>query len=60
MHLDICNLFVTKRGQYDLIATDDAKLTRLLKSMAIPYILPGLLICFLYQRGMLNKTTALD
>ncbi len=49
-----------KREQYDLIATDDAKLTRLLKSMAIPYILPGLLICFLYQRGIINKATALN
>ena len=51
---------IFKREQYDLIATDDAKLTRLLKSMAIPYILPGLLICSLYQRSIINKTTALN
>lgn len=51
---------IFKRGQYDLIATDDAKLTRLLKSIAIPYILPGLLICFLFQRGFVNKATALN
>jgi rRNA-processing protein FCF1 len=51
---------IFKRGQYDLIATDDAKLTRLLKSMAIPCILPGLLICFLCQKGMINQATALN
>ncbi len=51
---------VFKREQHDLIATDDAKLTRLLKSMAIPYILPGVLICFLYQRNIVNKATALN
>jgi len=51
---------IFKRGQYDLISTDDAKLTRLLKSMAIPYILPGLVIRSLYQRGIINKATALN
>ena len=48
-----------KGEQYDLIATDDAKLTRLLKSMVIPYILPGLLICSLFQRSIINKAKAL-
>jgi rRNA-processing protein FCF1 len=51
---------IFKRGQYDLIATDDAKLTRLLKSMDIPYILPGLFICSLFQRSIINKSTALN
>ncbi len=51
---------VFKRGQHDLIATDDAKLTRMLKSMAIPHILPGLLICFLCQRNIVSKATALN
>jgi rRNA-processing protein FCF1 len=49
---------IFKRGQYDLVATDDAKLTRLLKSMAIPYILPGLLIYSLYQRNIIDKVDA--
>ncbi len=50
---------IFKQGQYDLIATDDAKLTRLLKSMSIPYILPGLLIYSFYQTDIINKGTAL-
>lgn len=50
---------IFKQGQYDVIATDDAKLTRLLKSMSTPYILPGLLIYSLYQTDIINKETAL-
>jgi len=33
---------------YDAVATDDAKLVRLLKSMSIPCILPGLMIASLF------------
>jgi rRNA-processing protein FCF1 len=47
------------KGRYDLIATDDGKLIRLLKTIGIPYILPGLLINSLYQMDIINKVTAL-
>lgn len=49
-----------KQGQYDAIATDDAKLTRLLRSTDIPFILPGLLVYSFYQRNIIDKTTALN
>lgn len=51
---------IFKRGQYDALATDDAKLIRLLRSMGIPYILPGLFIHSLYQKKMVDKKTALN
>lgn len=50
---------IFKQGQYDLVATDDSKLIRLLKTIGIPYILPGLLIYSLYQTDIINKVTAL-
>ena len=48
-----------KRGSYNAIATDDAKLTRLLRATGIPYILPGLFIYSLYQRNIIDRKTAL-
>lgn len=51
---------IFKRGGYDAIATDDAKLIRLLRSTGIPFILPGLFIYSLYQRNIINKITSLD
>ena len=51
---------IFKQGRYELIATDDAKLIRLLKSINIPYILPGLFIYFLYQRNIVNRATAMN
>lgn len=51
---------IFKQGRYDLIATDDGKLIRLLKSIGIPYILPGLLIYSIYQTDIINKGTALN
>jgi rRNA-processing protein FCF1 len=51
---------IFRQGRYDLIATDDGKLIRFLKTIGIPYILPGLLIHSLYQTDAINKVTALD
>jgi len=48
-----------KRGSYNAIATDDAKLIRLLRTAGIPYILPGLFIYSLYQRNVIDRKTAL-
>ena len=41
--------------KYDTIATDDAKLIRRLKSLGIPFLLPGLIIHWLNKRGLINK-----
>src|SRR4030043_1807741 len=51
---------VFKRGRYEAIATDDAKLIRLLRSTGLRFILPGLLIYSLYQRNNIDKLTALN
>ncbi len=47
-------------GGYDVIATDDGKLIRSLKSIGIQWTLPGLLIYSLYQRKKIDKMTGLD
>ncbi len=47
-------------GGYDLIATDDLKLIRSLKSIGVRWILPGLLIYSLFQRKSIDKATGLD
>jgi rRNA-processing protein FCF1 len=48
------------RGGYEVIATDDIKLIRSLKSIGIRFILPGLLIYSLYQRKRIDKATGLE
>ena len=48
-----------KRGAYNAIATDHAKLTRLLRTTGIPYILPGLFIYSLYQRNIIDRKKVL-
>src|SRR4030067_3247443 len=51
---------IYKRGRYDAIGTDDAKLMRVLRLAGIPYILPGLFIYSLYRRNIIDKATAMD
>jgi rRNA-processing protein FCF1 len=48
------------RGGYEVIATDDIKLIRSLKSIGIRFILPGLLIYSLYQRKKIDRATGLE
>lgn len=48
-----------RKNKYDAIATDDMKLTRLLKTHSIPFILPGLIIYQLFMDDRINKKTAL-
>jgi len=48
-----------KEGGYEKVATDDAKLTRLLKLTAVPFIFPGLLIYSLYQNGLIDQTAVM-
>ena len=49
-----------KNSQYTAIATDDAKLTRLLRPSGISFILPALLIFSVWKRGAIDQTTALN
>lgn len=51
---------IFNKGKYDKIATDDVKFTRLLKLAGIPFILPGLLIYSLYNKGDINKQNAIS
>ncbi|ODS32107.1 MAG: hypothetical protein SCARUB_02757 [Candidatus Scalindua rubra] len=51
---------IFKSGKYDIIATDDIKLTRLLKSTAIPFIFPGLLVYSLYKRRIISQGDAIS
>jgi len=46
-------------GRYDAVATDDRKLTRILKATDISFILPGLILYSLQQREIINRETAL-
>ncbi|MBI3016158.1 MAG: hypothetical protein HYY65_14100 [Candidatus Tectomicrobia bacterium] len=45
--------------EYDAVATDDRKLTRILKAANVPFILPGLILYSLKQQGLMNQETAL-
>ena len=49
-----------KDGRYSTIATDDAKLTRLLRAARIPFILPALLIIAIYKKGKIDRNTGLE
>jgi rRNA-processing protein FCF1 len=54
-------LIVTfKQGRYVAVATDDAKLTRVLRAAGIPFILPALLIYQNYQKGLIDRATGLN
>jgi rRNA-processing protein FCF1 len=46
-------------GKYDAVATDDRKLIRLLKASDVPFVLPGTIIYFLQQRGLVTREMAL-
>ena len=48
-----------RKGKYDAVATDDAKLARLLRISKIPFILPGLLIYHLLQDDIIDVKAAL-
>jgi rRNA-processing protein FCF1 len=49
-----------KRGRYTAVATDDAKLIRILRATGIPFVLPALLIYSIYGRGLIDQTKALN
>jgi rRNA-processing protein FCF1 len=49
-----------KRGRYIAVASDDAKLIRILRATGIPFVLPALLIFSICRRGAIDKATGLD
>ena len=49
-----------KRGRYTAVATDDAKLTRILQATGIPFVLPALLIFSICRRGLNDKVKGLN
>jgi rRNA-processing protein FCF1 len=49
-----------KRGRYTAVATDDAKLIRILRATEIPFVLPALLIYSIYCRGLIDQTKGLN
>jgi rRNA-processing protein FCF1 len=51
---------IFRRGRYKAVATDDAKLTRILQATGIPYILPALLIFLICRKGLIDKTKGLN
>jgi len=53
----LINIF--QSGRYDVVATDDRKLVRMLKAAHTSFILPGTLLYSLRQRGLINRETAL-
>ena len=48
-----------RKNEYDAVATDDKKLTRLLKTHNIPFILPSLIIFQLFTNDLIDRKTAL-
>ena len=53
----LINLF--PKGNYDAVATDDAKLIRKLRTYDIPFILPGLIILRFLKEGHITKIRAI-
>lgn len=46
------------KGRYDAVATDDSRLTRRLRALDIPFILPGLILYRLFKDGCIDKKKA--
>jgi len=49
-----------KHGRYVAVATDDAKLMRILRAAGIPFMPPALLIYMVYTKGLIDRATALN
>jgi rRNA-processing protein FCF1 len=47
-----------ERDRFDAVATDDTRLTRQLRALGIPFILPGLIIHELKKEERMSLTTA--
>jgi len=49
-----------ERRRYTAVATDDAKLIRVLRATGIPFVLPALLIYSIYKSGLVDQASALN
>lgn len=47
-----------EKDRFDAVATDDTRLTRQLRALGIPFILPGLIIHLLKKERRMSLTTA--
>lgn len=62
MHIekgDQALIAMCREEDYDAIATDDTKLTRQLKTLSIPFILPALVLYRLLKESKIDYKTAL-
>jgi rRNA-processing protein FCF1 len=48
------------QGRYAAVATDDAKLIRILRATGIPFVLPALLIYAIYNKDLIDQETGLN
>ena len=51
---------ISQKGRYDMVATDDAKLIRFLRSAGFSFIIPGLLIYSLFRKEAIGLEVALN
>jgi len=49
-----------KQGRYKAVATDDAKLIRILRAAGIPFVVPALLIYIIYKKGSIDQATGVN
>lgn len=57
---DLALVAMFKRGRFTAVATDDAKLIRILRAAGIPFVLPALLIYSIHGRGLIDQAKALN
>jgi len=51
---------VFDRKMFNFVGTDDKRLVKKLEVLGIPYVVPGLLIYFVYKQGKIRKEKALS
>ena len=51
---------VFRRGRYKAVATDDAKLIRILQATGIPFVPPALLIFSICRKGLIDRAKGLN
>lgn len=59
-HGDEAILTIFENGQYDVVATDDAKLLKRLKANHISFILPAVILYRLFLKSLISKIEALN
>ncbi len=47
-----------RHGEYNAIASDDARFLKRLRVLSVPFAVPAIIVVLLYRDGVLNETTA--